>query len=616
MNRLLRSVAMAALVGSFLVPTASLAQPTAPEGACEWTSFRNGLDNHGASACDVIGPDNVSTLVPRSLYRTRDSVTATPAVVDGRLYVGAWDGTFYAFDTASSGVGDPSLPGVGSVEPAWTYQIDDTNGVSFGRIVSSATVTDPVTVGAGPASRFGRLVLFTGGASLYVLGADDLDGDGTGDLIASICLDPRSEADAAPERRCGGSESADVESEASPVVVPLPGGRFRVLVGTDVHNSPAVGRTGVTAVDLNLHSGRLEPVWKYDPEGDGVGDVDGATYRPDTHGDIVTFGSGTGDGCGGVWGTPAVDVDTDLVVLGISSCRSTSDPGPDGLPGTADDDADAVPGEKVYAISLRDGSFRWRFSPTRPWGSRTDDDFGASPQLFRIDPDGDGVDTLVAGAGGKDGWYFALDARDGAELWSTHFGQSGHTYEDFAIGGVLGSPAVGLSDGRQAIFVTTAISTPVGAPVDYGSPESIDESLAEDPARLLSLHALDASTGAVIWRQPLTRQTYAHPTFTNGIVLVPSTAGLSVQAFDADDGTVLWVSPLNGPPSSGVAVAGDSIYLGTGTRQTDAGFKLFGTDSSVPAPVQALVPAEVADLTGSDPQQRVAGIWAFTLGLA
>jgi outer membrane protein assembly factor BamB len=458
--------------------------------------------------------------------------------------------------------------------------------------------------------RADRLVVFTGGATLYVLSAE------TGARVASICLDPRRTAQT-PRGRCRGTTNGQVESEASPVVVTRGSRHLRILVGTDVHNTPSVGRTGVTAVDLDLRTATLRAAWKYDPEGSGTGDRDGATYRPETVGDVVTHGSGTGNGCGGVWGTPAVDVARDLVVLGTSSCRVTAAPGPDGTSGTADDVVADVPGEKVDAVRLSTGAFRWRFSAPRAWGSRTDDDFGASPQLFSADTDHDGSPELVAGAGGKDGSYYALDALTGRRLWASHAGQSGHTYTDFAIGGVIGSPAVGSAGGKPAVFATTAVSTPVGAPLDPAapavSPANVDASLVEDPARLLSLHALDAATGAVLWRSPLTRQTYAHPTYVNGVVLVPSTVGLSVAAFDAGTGMPLWASPVSGPPSSGVAVTARGAYLGVGTRQTDAGFKLFGTDSSVPPEVQRAVPGALADLVGSDPQERVAGIWAFQL---
>lgn len=134
---------------------------------------------------------------------------------------------------------------------------------------------------------------------------------------------------------------------------------------------------------------------------------------------------------------------------------------------------------------------------------------------------------------------------------------------------------------------------------------------------MLSLHALDAETGAVIWRSVLTRQTYGHPTYANGVVLVTSTVGFAVEAFEASTGAPLWRSqPLNGAPSSGVAVTDDGIYVGAGTRQTDAGFKVFGEDSSLPGPIRDATGATpAADLIGADPQERLSGVWAFRLGV-
>jgi len=539
-----RLVAVVLTAGLLAIP--AVGDAGVPDDACDWISFRNGPHNHGASHCDGIGVTDVTTLVPAFLYRTRDSVTSTPAVVDGVVYVGTWDGWVYAFDQPS-GVGDPSLAeaGVPTVLPKWERQIDDGNGVAFGRIVSSPAV---IRLDGTP------VVVIAGGATVYALHGND------GSVLAQLCLDPRSTG------RCQGSDGDEIEVESSPVVVPDRDGGADVMVGLDVHNGAGIGRTGVVRARLERDDAgwSLTPVWKFDPEA-------GEAYSGP---DLLTRGSGTGGGCGGVWGTPAVDPASDLVVFGTASCSS----------GRPDPFVDA--GEKVFAVRFTDGSRRWRYDPDRrQQGAHADDDFGAAVQLFDI------ADRLVAGAGGKDGWYYAIDAATGAEVWKTHVGQAGHLGEDFAVGGIIGSPAVGEAGGKPALFVTTAISTP------------FDDPPADDPGRMLSLHALDAATGAVLWRQPLTRQTYGHPTYTNGIVLVPSTAGLSVQAFHADTGAPLWSSPpLNGAPSSGVAVTEDAIYLGAGTRQSDAGFKLTGDDSVVAA------------LVGADPQERAAGVWGFRKG--
>lgn len=568
----------------------------APVDECDWVSFRNGPGNPGASGCNELGVTNVATLRPQLLYRTRDSVTSTPAVVGDRLYVGSWDGTFYAFDTTDTGFGDPSWTGqpFATVEPRWTFQVRDSNGVSFGRIVSSATVVDVEET---------RVVLFAGGATLYALDAAD------GSLLAQLCLDPRSEAHAAVTGgRCAGSGDSEVEVESSPVVVPHPDGSVRILIGQDNHNKPGLGRTGVVKLRLKA-VGRdewsLTPEWKFDPEARvAYDDKTDVGEEPS----FLTHLSGTGDGCGGVWGTPAVDTERDLVVFGTASCGREPAGGPT--------DTGDVAGEKVYAVRYSTGEELWRFDPPRPWGTNMDDDFGASVQLFEVGGE------LIAGAAGKDGWYYALRATNGTVKWDTQVGQPGHTTEGFAVGGVLGSPALGVVNvvdpstllpvARPALFVTTAISTPVGAPLDSGSFDSVDTTLLEDPGRMLSLHAVDADTGDVLWRTPVTRQTYGHPTYANGLVFVASTVGLAVEAFHADTGVLVWRSPLNGAPSSGVAVAGDSIYLGAGTRQTDAGFKLEGDDSVAPEGLRQVVEAVgAAEYIGSDPQERLSGVWAF-----
>jgi outer membrane protein assembly factor BamB len=44
---------------------------------------------------------NVSYLKPAWDFTTEDVVTASPSVVGGVVYVGAWDGFFYALDAQS-----------------------------------------------------------------------------------------------------------------------------------------------------------------------------------------------------------------------------------------------------------------------------------------------------------------------------------------------------------------------------------------------------------------------------------------------------------------------------------------------------------------------------------
>jgi PQQ-like domain len=64
----------------------------------------------------LITPSNLSSLQPAWFFQTGDVVTASPTVVDGVVYVGSWDGYFYALDANS-----------GSLK--WKFQVDCQNSV-------------------------------------------------------------------------------------------------------------------------------------------------------------------------------------------------------------------------------------------------------------------------------------------------------------------------------------------------------------------------------------------------------------------------------------------------------------------------------------------------------
>ena len=497
---------VAVVLTAIAAPTAYARRASSDSASsCDWRMYGHDVGHSFAQqpGCSSVTPTTVSTLAPKWYFPTPDAVTASPTIVGDTVYIGDWTGTFYALATD---------PPPGPVTPKWTFTVDDGNSVGFGRIVSSAAYT---TVGGH------NLVLFAGGATLYALDA------ATGARMASVCLDPR----ALPADRCHTS-AQDIEVESSPAVVPH-GNSANVVVGLDVHNSQHVGRTGIVSLSLRASGGTFafQPLWKFDPEA-------GVAY---TGADLLTVGSGTGDGCGGVWSSPGVDVAQKLVFFGTASCSV------DGV----------TTGERMWAIRLDNGGLVWSYGPPRE-STRYDDDFGASPNVL---PGG------IVGNGSKDGWYYAVDEHPvgGAPnvRWKTHVGESGHATIDFAVGGVLGSTATGTVNGVPAIFVTTAISTPLDSPFDAGP--TLDTTLTEDPARMLSLSALRASDGAVLWRSPISRQSYGAPTFVNGVVLVPSTFDFSLKAFDANTGLPLADLPLDGPPASAPTAMGNSVYLGVGT---------------------------------------------------
>ena len=469
---------------------------------CNWPMYGHDPNHSFAQspACAQITAANVATLTERWFFATGAPVSASTTVVNGIAYVGDWSGRFHAIDAATG------------VE-VWSFQIDDLQNSYPGDIVSTAAV-DTMRVGASSI----RVLVFGGNATLYALDP------ASGALLAKQDLDPR----------VNGDDSGEIEIESSPVIAHLAGGEDRVFVGMDVHNDAGVGRTGLHSFTLVEDPDgptpyRFQLVYKFDPET--------RTLRTS-----ITEGSGSGRGCGGIWSSPVFDPapfgGDGLVVFGTSNCGN-----PDPTHGEAES-------EGVYALNAATGVRIWEFHP-RPYND-FDDDFGASPNLL---PGG------LVGNAGKDGFYYAFDRLTGARPWTSHPAQSGHVNAQFAVGGIIGTPALGAVNGEAALFLSSALSTPIGDPITMLP----DPTLAEDPQRMLSLHAISAVDGRILWRSAVARPSFGAPTYANGIVFVPGTISFSLQAYDANTGTLIAEHPLGGAPSSSPSVVGDTVFIGTGT---------------------------------------------------
>lgn len=534
------------------VPAARGAEPD----CVDWPMYGHDLDHSFSQdpGCAAIDTLNVRTLVPKWVVPTKDSVTASPSVVDGRVYVGGWDGTFYSIDA-----------GTGKV--LWKFAVDDTKKVGFGRIVSSAAVAD---FAEGGDKR--KVVLFGGGSTLYALDAL------TGARLASVDLDPRE-----PDVKARQAASPpDVEIESSPAVV-----GDRVFIGMDVHNRAATGRTGLVSLRLantGPDAWAFEPQWKFDPETSAVYTGPG----------LLTEGSGQGFGCGGVWSSPAIDTAQGLIFFGTANCNNV-------------EEARAASenwAESTYAIRLDTGALVWKYRPAEAdfdtveeqnAEAHADDDFGASPNILRL-LDG----RTLWGNGRKSATYYAFDTGSDRTapikpLWETKAGQSGRVGENFSIGGFLGTPAVQRDDDGKAVRVVGATAVPIPDQSDF--PGSIDRST-------WAVRAMDPETGKIQWVHRLGAPAYGAPTIANGVVFVPNTFTATLQALDAETGLLLWAGAVP-PSSSAPAVVGDSVYLGGGTRETDAEYKSFrdtGLDT------QAL-----ASVVGPHPLSPASGIFAFEL---
>jgi outer membrane protein assembly factor BamB len=345
----------------------------------------------------------------------------------------------------------------------WRHFSPPAPGATYGPIVSSAALADvPFDDGVH------RLVVFGSGPRVYALDASDGHEVWLHDASAGL-----------PDNA--------TEYESSPLV-----SGDVVLIGRDTHDEDGTRTGGVRGglVALDVRTGAVR--WTFEPEQD-----QGAR------------------GCGGIWGSPALDPASNRVFVGTANCPH------DEVPWTPFTNA-------VVALDATSGLPVWRFRPNEP--PDDDTDFGATPNVF---VDGQGRPTV--GAGKKDGTYYALDAATGQERWRAHVQDPAH-----GIGGFIGSPAV--VDG------TVVGGTAIGAPPYF--------------------HGIDATTGAVRFSSGLL-PSYAASGGVNGIVFNAALDTL-LKAYDAATGQLLWTGPLGAPGSSGPAIYDDMVFIGSGTSTSDA----------------------------------------------
>jgi outer membrane protein assembly factor BamB len=547
----------AALVAVLAISFALTPARAAKSTLCDWSRYGhdNSMSFSQSSSCTTLNTANAALMAPKWYMHAPESMSASTTISDGIVYAGDWGGIFYAIDAATG-------------KTLWTFKIDDTHQIGFGKIVSTAAVDTVRIPGAGKVP----VVLFGGGGTLYALAP----GRAGPKLLAKIDVDPR---DAALRAKQAGHEP-EIEIESSPLVGHFADGD-RVYVGFDVHNNAHVGRAGMLAFTMAKSPGGSRPFrfdlsYKFDPERHVV-----------LH--SLTEGSGTGWGCGDVWSSPALNPSANhhhgILVFGTGNCDHPTESAA----------AHEVGREGIFAIDAKTGALLWQFHPRGV--QDVDDDFGASPNLLD--------NGTAVGEGGKDGWYYKLDLATGKEIWRAHGGQSGHLQTGFAIGGFIGTPAVGQANGKPAIFGAVAINTPIANTLDDSGGPALDQSLLADPTRAFSLVAIDGQTGKILWRSPFALPSYGAVTYANGVVLMADTFTFSLDAFDANTGAPLAVRPLPGPPSSAPVIVGDSIYVALGTSETDLEFKAFSHD----------LEDAFAGTIGQSPLSPLSGILAFRLPL-
>jgi polyvinyl alcohol dehydrogenase (cytochrome) len=222
---------------------------------------------------------------------------------------------------------------------------------------------------------------------------------------------------------------------------------------------------------------------------------------------------GTGTG---ISATAVIDVTRDIGYVGTGNPTpiSSPPPGPDAY------------SESILAFDLRNGAIVWAYGPVHPHDLH-DNDLFASPALFTVNG------RAIVGEGGKDGIYYAVDARSGKLVWRTVV-EPGDPYA-----AVIGAAA--FAGGR--IFV----------PVFAGAHGA--------------LVALGARDGKVIWSRQL-GGVYEAPALWQNVVFDVNVNGTLV-ALDAASGRRLLTMQLRGHSyGRGPRVDGSTLYAAAGPTLT------------------------------------------------
>ena len=474
--------------------TASAPAPASCPASVDWPTYGFDLTRNRFNPEEgLINAATVSQLDVRWFFSTGGGmafVSASPSVVDGVVYVGAWNGTMYALDAFSG-------------QPLWTFDINDPNPDDrggFPGIQASATVVDGV--------------VYFGAADANVYALDALTGalkwkHSIGDPDTSV-------------------EGAHVWS--SPAVF-----NGKVYVGKSSHRDAPCVRGAVIALDAATGA----EVWRFDPLPERICGTDtrkACTTDADCSGSscvpFLVCRSGSGEqtqsqlcasdaDCtapatcqqplgSGMTSSAAIDAERGAVYADLGDCIGAGNTGFS---------------NSLVALDAETGALRWDFSPI-PFGNLGDLDFISSPNVFTANIGT--TPTPLVGVGSKNGVYYAVDQDTGALVWQ----------QAVVAGGEAGgfSPSTGVAFGK--IYAATFTGPPyifaldaTNGAVAWQCPPTECDLFSFGPAGIAGgvffvgdssrqLRAFDAETGAVLRKVDLGGIITSGPAIVNDMVFV------------------------------------------------------------------------------------------------
>jgi polyvinyl alcohol dehydrogenase (cytochrome) len=485
----------------------------------------------------TLGVSNASRLAPAWVDTLAGDVSATPAVVDGAVYVPDWGGKVWKLDAKSG-------------KTIWQTDLATALGQPAGTVVSRtapAVSGGDVFVGTQASAHDATTGAATAGGLLLKLNAS------TGALVWSTTID-----------RYANPFAIDTQS---PVVY-----KGVVYVGVASTEEAAVAfgvpccsfRGNFSAISAS--TGRV--LWTTDT-------IDNASYAAGYRGV-------------GVWGSTAVIdqqrnyvyVDTGNDYTAPQSVEDCQAAWTQGTPYTCEDGYPGNHVDAVMALDLTTGAIAWAtrlelydawnvacFFGTSPEAcpnpAGPDYDFGQGAMLIKNTKVGD-----VLAAGQKSGVLWGLDPATGAVKWSNQVGPGS------SLGGLEWGSA---TDGKRIYY---AIVNLYGIPFPITNPAP--GSATTTYAGLLG--AVDAATGAPVWQRADPNGTIdlGPVSVANGVMYASSFGGNvgapdatttvpTMYAMNAATGAVLWHYVTGDVVNAGPAIANGMLFWGTGYRNQGFG---------------------------------------------
>lgn len=552
-----------------------------------WLTYGRDYTNQRFSPLAQIHRGNVSKLAPAWTFKSGVSATfqASPIVVDGVMYVSLPFNHVVALNAKTG-------------EQIWRYQ--------------HKRRTDKMC--CGPANRgvaVGHGKVFVGTVDARLIALDQKTGQPVWDValaedenLGAERTDQLSADD--PLRKSKVAGTTGVGASMAPlvfggkVVIGITGVGYGLHLDSDRDGAPLGAVVGIAGQSqragfyaaFDVNTGKR--IWQFDStpatgwEGKFSGHTaDGEPLERDLAAERAAMAKhpdAAKRGGGSAWTTPAFDVKTNTLFLGV------------GNPSPQMDDQ-TRPGDNLYTVSLvavdaDTGKLKWHYQvvPHDLWGY----DVASPPVLMEVPK---GYDTIPAvGHAGKTGWFYVLDRRDGKLLYkSEEFVPHKNMFKrptaegiDVMPGGAGGANWSPVSlDPRSGVAYIAAMHWPMRYTVKEiaasGDKPAVHYTTLE-PSNLPQwglLSAIDTqNAGKIKWQVKTPEPLVGGVLATAGDLLFMGEGNGKFNAFDAETGKVLWQidcgAGVNAPPITyqidgkqyvAVAAGGNQLF---GFKQGDS----------------------------------------------